>query len=133
MTLNAGGGIFDTIGNDLFLGRTMSGIGGFTKTGTGTLTLGGNNTYSGGTTVNGGTLAISAEARQSRRGQRQSQLRWRDAAVSLGLATDRAVTLNAGGGILDTIGNSVAFGGPMSGIGGFTKTGTGTLTLGQRQ
>jgi len=43
---------------DLALTGTVSGVGGITKAGEGTLTLSGNNTYEGGTNVSGGTLAV---------------------------------------------------------------------------
>ena len=55
ITLNAGGGIFDT-GADLTLSQPIPGEGGLTKTGTANLTLGGPNTYGGGTKILGGTL-----------------------------------------------------------------------------
>jgi fibronectin-binding autotransporter adhesin len=58
VTLNAGGGTFDTNGNTATFASTVSGAGGLTKTGIGRLSLeGNNNAYSGATTINGGTLA----------------------------------------------------------------------------
>ncbi len=53
------GGTFDTNGNDVTLATAISGLGGITKAGSGTLTLTAVNTYAGLTTVNGGTLALS--------------------------------------------------------------------------
>ena len=41
----AGNATFDTNGNNVTLGSALSGTGAITKTGTGTLTLGGANTY----------------------------------------------------------------------------------------
>jgi hypothetical protein len=41
VTLNAGGGTFDTNGNGATLSGTIGGIGGLSKIGTGTLTLSG--------------------------------------------------------------------------------------------
>ncbi|WP_411883674.1 autotransporter domain-containing protein [Polaromonas sp. YR568] len=59
MVLGAGGGTFDTNGNTATVSGVISGTGGLTKAGAGTLVLSGANTYSGGTAVNAGTLAVN--------------------------------------------------------------------------
>src|SRR5262245_37772161 len=59
VTLNAGGGTFDTNGNSATLAGVIGGSGGLTKIGDGTLVLAGANTYSGGTTLAGGTLRLA--------------------------------------------------------------------------
>jgi fibronectin-binding autotransporter adhesin len=63
ITLNAGGGTFDT-GADLTLSQAITGTGGMTKTGNGNLTLGGPNTYSGGTSISAGTLTGTTSSLQ---------------------------------------------------------------------
>jgi len=57
VTLNSGGGTFDTNGNGPLLTGSISGPGGLTKVGIGDLTLAGASTYSGPTNVLLGTLA----------------------------------------------------------------------------
>lgn len=56
--IKAGGAIFDTAGFDVVCGMGLSGIGGLTKTGLGTLTLAGANNYAGPTTVAAGNLIL---------------------------------------------------------------------------
>lgn len=58
--LGAGGGVFDTHGNDVTFASVVSGDGQFTKDGAGVLTLAGANTYTGGTLVLGGELVVTS-------------------------------------------------------------------------
>jgi autotransporter-associated beta strand protein/T5SS/PEP-CTERM-associated repeat protein len=60
VTLNAGGGTFDTNGNSASLAGNIGGTGGLTKIGAGTLTLSGNNSYLGATNINTGTLVAAS-------------------------------------------------------------------------
>jgi autotransporter-associated beta strand protein len=111
-------------------GGTFGGSGAsLVKVGTGTLTLSGINTYSGGTTINGGTLAVSAD---NNLGAAAGGLAFGGGTLQFnaGFTTNRAITLNAGGGTFDTsAATSSALGGTISGTGGLTKTGAGALTL----
>ncbi|KAA0408365.1 fibronectin-binding autotransporter adhesin ShdA [Salmonella enterica subsp. enterica serovar Typhimurium] len=85
------------------LENTLSGSGSLVKTGTGELTLSGENSYSGGTTIIGGTLTA-------------------DHADSLGTgAVANSGVLQVGEGELENT---------LSGSGSLVKTGTGELTLG---
>jgi len=104
------------------ISANLTGTGNLTKSGTGTLILGGNNSHSGGTTVMSGTLVL-------------------DSATATGVGT---ITL--AGGTLDlssrTVSNSVslssdstvtatdgAIAGDIAGSGQLSKTGNGTVTL----
>ncbi|PXO50591.1 fibronectin-binding autotransporter adhesin ShdA [Salmonella enterica] len=84
------------------LENILSGSGSLVKTGTGELTLSGDNNYSGGTTITGGTLTA-------------------DHADSLGSGDiDNSGVLKVGEGELENM---------LSGSGSLVKTGTGELTL----
>ncbi|EJL3556653.1 fibronectin-binding autotransporter adhesin ShdA [Salmonella enterica subsp. enterica serovar Rissen] len=84
------------------LENTLFGSGSLVKTGTGELTLSGDNSYSGGTTITGGTLTA-------------------DHADSLGSGDiDNSGVLKVGEGELENT---------LSGTGSLVKTGTGELTL----
>jgi autotransporter-associated beta strand protein len=111
-----------TIVDDLGFGGSL------VKVGTGTLTLSGVNTYSGGTTINAGTLAVFADHNL---GASTGGLAFGGGTLQFlaGFTTNRAVTLNAGGGTFDTFGNNSTLGGTITGAGGLTKIGAGTLTL----
>jgi autotransporter-associated beta strand protein/T5SS/PEP-CTERM-associated repeat protein len=122
-------GTFAINRSDTFVfGGVISGSGAFAQIGPGTTVLTGANTYSGGTVINGGVLAVAADANL---GAASGGLAFDGGTLRFltGFTTNRAVTLNAGGGSFDTNGSSATLGGTISGIGTFTKLGIGTLTL----
>lgn len=61
VTLASGGAIFDSNGHSAGISTALSGLGGLTKIGEGTLTLSGSSRYGGGTTVSQGTLMVAHE------------------------------------------------------------------------
>lgn len=60
LTNNAAGGVIDTNGFSTTIAVAVSGVGGLTKAGAGTLTLSGTNVYEGDTTITDGTLVLGA-------------------------------------------------------------------------
>jgi len=131
ITLNGGGGTFlaDT-GTTSTLNGAMGGVGSFTKDGLGTLTLSGANAYSGGTTISAGVLIVSAD---NNLGVPSGGLTFNGGTLQFGsafnLGNTRTITLNGSGGTFDTNGFNTSISQGITGIGGLTKTGAGTLTL----
>ncbi len=107
VTLNSGGGTIDTNGNNAIASGVISGVGGLTKIGNGTLTFQTAMTYGGGTTINAGTLELDT--------------------VGGSLPTGGALTVN--GGLFDmsqiATGQSV---GALAGTGGQISLGANNLT-----
>ena len=93
-------GLFDTNGQAISIAGNITGAGGLTKSGTGTLALSGANTYTGLTTVNAGTLAITKQA---------------------ALPSNTAATLNVKSGA------TLALNVDSAGTAGFTSTNLNTL------
>lgn len=117
-----------------------SGVISLTKSGTGLLVLAGTgSTYSGGTVINGGTLRIAGNGSLGATPGAYSAsnivinggtLQWGGTAA-FDLSSNRGITLQTGGGTLDTQAFNTTYDGIISGSGGLTKMGSGTLTLTQ--
>ena len=126
----AGGSKFDTNGFNTTISQTIAGTGGLAKSGSGTLSLTGANTYSGSTIISGGTLAIGSDGAL---GNVNNGVTFDSGTLQLlgtfNLANTRAITLDAGGGTINTNGFNTTISQVIGGQGGLTKTGAGTLTL----
>ena len=128
VTLNAGGGTFLADPNTVStLSGTIGGAGSLTKAGLGTLILTGVNTYSGGTNLNAGVIAVNNDANL---GGGPLSFDGGTLEALTGIASVKAVTLNAGGGTFLADPNTVStLSGTISGAGTLTKSGAGTLVL----
>ena len=116
---------------DTAFSGTILGNGGLIKEGTGTLTLESNSTYGGGTTFKEGAIAILVDGAL---GSESGALTFDGGVLQFKAQFDlsimRSITLNGGGGTIDTNGFDTAIGQEITGDGGLTKAGAGTLTLG---
>jgi fibronectin-binding autotransporter adhesin len=122
-------GIFAVNRSDTYtFGGVISGNGAFAQIGPGTTILTAANAYSGGTIINAGVLAVAADANL---GAATGGLAFGGGTLRFlsGFATNRAVTLDVGGGTIDTNGNTATLAGSIGGPGGLTKIGAGTLVL----
>lgn len=89
------------------IGASLAGAGTLTKTGVGTLILTGANTYTGGTTISAGILQLGNGTT--------------DGTITGSVVNNGILAFNTSG--------SISFGGTVTGTGGLTKAGSGTLTL----
>jgi autotransporter-associated beta strand protein len=122
--------VLDTNGNNVSFASALSGGGGVTKIGSGTLTLSGANTYAGGTTISAGVLAFAVGSLDSTSAItfNGGTLQW--AAGNTQDISGRLAAIASGASAnIDTNGNNVSFGSALSGAGSVNKVGSGTLTL----
>lgn len=126
---NSGALVFDR-SDALTVGGVISGRGTVTKRGAGELRLTANNTYTGLTILEGGVLAFSSPNNLGTLGNGivfdGGTLRYLNGSFGF---IGRPVTVRAGGGTFDSNGYSTELRSVMTGVGGITKTGAGTLTL----
>jgi autotransporter-associated beta strand protein len=127
--INGGGSLTFNQSTAQTLGNTLTGNGSVIQNGLGTLTLTGASTYTGGTTVTAGLINFAAG---NNLGTGTITLNGGGLQWATGNTLDissRLAALGAGGGTIDTNGNDVTFATGLTGTGGFTKAGAGTLTL----
>ncbi len=125
-------GVIDTNNNAVSIAGIMGGAGGVTKSGLGTLTLTGSNAYTGATTIGAGTLSANSTDALGDGTNASNTLIFTGGTLQAGgtivSPSTRLVALT-NTGLIDTNGNAVAIAGIMSGAGGLTKSGLGTLSL----
>ncbi|AYJ86567.1 hypothetical protein D3Y57_12050 [Sphingomonas paeninsulae] len=118
---------------DGIVAKAISGTGSFVKNGMGNVTLSAANTFSGSTTINAGTLSLAGGSAIASSGSVSV-----NAGATLNLLDDETITsLNGAGAVtlgantlfLGTNDSSSTLSGIVSGAGGITQIGSGTLTL----
>ena len=133
-------GVTLTLGDDgdHEIGGVISGGGGLTKVGTGTLTLSGVNTYDGITTINAGKISISASTGLGANpGDPTADNIVFDGGTlqttqNITLHDNKGITLTGNGELETDDSTTLTYGGIITGAGGLTKTGSGTLTFLER-
>ena len=136
VTLNAGGGTFiPNVGTTLTLAGAVGGVGGLTMADGGTLVLAGASSYSGGTTVNAGTLQLglgaslfAGGALTVNGGILQPQRQHPDGGGAVGHGRHAGAGQPARSRPTDSASNTT-LAAPITGTGGLTKQGLGTLNL----
>ncbi|HZB90496.1 MAG TPA: autotransporter domain-containing protein, partial [Stellaceae bacterium] len=131
ITLAAGGGTIDTNGFSTTMAQAITGSGGLTKAGPGTLTLAAANSYTGGTVIDAGTLQLSGAGTLG-----SGALLLNGGTLALN-GTSQSVGSLSGGGAMSlgsgtlTVNQTTnaTYTGAISGSGSVFKTGSGTLIL----
>jgi fibronectin-binding autotransporter adhesin len=143
VTLEAGGGVIDTNGNNVTYvnGIGNTGTGGLTKAGAGRLTFAADNLYSGPTSVTGGSLVITTNGQLGNPPAGAALNLSNGGALETAAIVDldadgaganaRPVELGAGGGVFNVTdaGGLVNVRGVVSGAGSLTKRGVGAAAL----
>ncbi len=136
IVLGANGGTIDSNSHEVTIPGTISGSGGLTKAGAGTLTLSGVNTYTGATVILTGTLAISGNGSIAA----SSGVTLGGNAASFDISAVGSQTIQDLSGTGGTVsvgtstlafgtGDATVFAGGFSGTGTLIKQGTGAVTL----
>lgn len=128
--LLAGGGTIEVANTKTYtLDGNVSGVGGLSKTGSGTMILGGNNSYQGGTVISGGVLRVSNDANL---GDAAGGVTIHDSKLEITQSDTfgRDFTLASGTATLDVAEyKNAELSGAVDGSGDLTKTGLGQLGL----
>src|SRR5881296_2105735 len=119
----------------LTISGVITGAGGLTKSGSGTVTLSAANTYTGVTTINVGTIAIAADAGLGAApgAPTAGKLTFGGGTLrttaSFTVAANRGIALTGAGTISTDPGTTLTYGGIIAGASPLTKAGTGTLIV----